>query len=63
MNMRTLSELQQRLKGLEDEIAEAQRRLPAHSIKPAVMQMLLDLEDEYERVQQQIDHLKKASPP
>lgn len=58
--MKTLPELQKRLKELEDEIAEAQRRLPAHSVKPPVMHMLLDLEDEYDGIMQQIRALKKT---
>ena len=60
--MKTLPELLKRLKELEVEIAEAQRRLPAHSVKPPVMHMLLDLEDEYDTVMQQIERLKKAGP-
>jgi hypothetical protein len=60
--MKSLPALQQRLKELEVEIAEAQRRLPAHSVKPPVMQMLLDLEDEYDTIVQQIAELKKAGP-
>jgi len=60
--MKTLRELQKRLKELEVEIAEAQRRLPAHSVKPPVMHMLLDLEDEYDTIMQQITQLKKAGP-
>ncbi len=35
-----------RLSELEKEIAEARKRLPAHSIKPPVMLDLLELEDE-----------------
>ncbi len=31
---------------VEEEIAETQRRLPAHSVKPPVMMDLLALEDE-----------------
>jgi len=58
--MKTLPELQKRLADLEAEIAEAKRRLPAHSVKPPVMQMLLDLEDEYVSVMQQIAALKKT---
>mgnify|MGYP000211081132 CR=1 FL=1 len=58
--MKTLPELQRRLKELEAEIAEAQQRLPAHSVKPPVMHMLLDLEDEYDSVMQQIAASKKA---
>jgi hypothetical protein len=58
--MKTLPELQKRLKELEVEIAEAQRRLPAHSVKPPVMHLLLDLEDEYDTIMQQIAQLKEA---
>jgi len=60
--MKTLPELQKRLEELEVEIAEAQRRLPAHSVKPPVMHLLLDLEDEYDTIMQQIAQLKKAGP-
>ena len=60
--MQSLPELQKRLKELEVEIVEAQRRLPAHSVKPPVMHMLLDLEDEYDTIMQQITQLKKADP-
>lgn len=38
--------IEQRLRKLEREIAEVMQRLPAHSVKPPVMQELLDLEDE-----------------
>ncbi|MCB2169916.1 MAG: hypothetical protein KQI78_19825 [Deltaproteobacteria bacterium] len=58
--MKTLPELRKRLEDLEAEIAEAKRRLPAHSVKPPVMHMLLDLEDEYDSVMQQMAALKKA---
>jgi hypothetical protein len=59
--MKDLAQLQKRLEALEAEIVEAQERLPAHSVKPAVMQMLLDLEDEYDRIRRQIETLKKSS--
>ena len=60
--MKSLPELEKRLKELDVEIAEAQRRLPAHSVKPPVMHLLLDLEDEYDAIMQQIAQLKKAGP-
>ena len=44
--MTTLAELKRQLKDLEESIKEAERRLPAHSTKPATMMMLLALEDE-----------------
>jgi hypothetical protein len=56
--MPSIESLRQRLRQLESEIAEAERRLPAHSTKPPVMKLLLDLEDEYDRVREQIQRLK-----
>ena len=58
--MPTLETLEKRRHELESEIAEAQKRLPAHSVKPQVMAMLLELEDEYEQIMQQIGALKKS---
>jgi hypothetical protein len=58
--MPSLSALQKRLKELEEEIAETERRLPAHSVKPPVMQDLLRLEDEYDAVRDQIRRLRDA---
>jgi hypothetical protein len=40
------SEIEQRLKRVEERIAEVQKRLPAHSVKPPIMHELLALEDE-----------------
>jgi hypothetical protein len=40
------SEIEQRLKHLEEQIAEVKKRLPAHSVKPPIMLELLTLEDE-----------------
>ena len=52
--MKTLSQMQARLKELEAAIKETEARLPAHSAKPPVMMDLLALEDEYERLIRQI---------
>jgi hypothetical protein len=62
--MPTLEALEKRRAVLDAEIAEARQRLPAHSVKPTVMQMLLDLEDEYDHLLKDIAALKKrnASP-
>jgi hypothetical protein len=57
--MKTIEELEKRLKELEEEIAEAKRRLPAHSTKPPTMMVLLALEDEYEEILEQIEKMKK----
>ncbi len=56
--MPTLEELNHRRRALEAEIAEARRRLPAHSVKPPVMRLLLDLEDEYDALLDAIEALK-----
>ena len=56
--MDTLSEMQQRLRELEDAIKETEKRLPAHSVKPPVMMDLLALEDEYDGLLEKIRALK-----
>ena len=56
--MKTLDQLRQRLRELDEEIRETQKRLPAHSIKPPVMMDLLELEDEYDAIMKQIDEMK-----
>ncbi len=58
--MPTIEELRRRRRELEAEIAEAQQRLPAHSVKPPVMKLLLDLEDEYDEVLKAIAALKRG---
>ncbi len=56
-----LPALERRRAELEAEIAEAKARLPAHSVKPAQMMPLLELEDEFEALLKRIQTLKKAS--
>lgn len=48
--MQTAETLRQRLKVLETEIREAEKRLPAHSVKPQHMAPLLALEDERDQL-------------
>ena len=57
--MQTLDELKLKLRELEGQIKEAERRLPAHSTKPATMMMLLDLEDERDTLLAQIKSLEQ----
>lgn len=57
--MKTIDALRQRLAELEKEIAAAKKRLPAHSVKPAHMIDLLALEDEHDRVREQIERFEK----
>jgi hypothetical protein len=55
--MMHLLELEQKLRELDAAIAETRKRLPAHSVKPPVMMDLLDLEDQYDEVLNQIRRL------
>ncbi len=52
--MKSLSQMEARLKELAAAIKETEARLPAHSVKPPVMMDLLTLEDEYATLAQQI---------
>jgi hypothetical protein len=49
-----MEELEKRIQHLEAEIQETKKRLPAHSVKPPVMMDLLNLEDEYDRLQKRV---------
>ena len=46
-----------RLKQLEAAIEEVKSRLPAHSVKPPIMNQLLELEDEYDSLQKKLSGL------
>lgn len=52
--MSDIKTLEKRLGQIEMEIAEAEKRLGAHSVKPVLMAALLDLEDERDSVLEQI---------
>jgi septal ring factor EnvC (AmiA/AmiB activator) len=52
--------LENRLKELDKQIAEVNRRLPAHSVKPPIMKELFALEDERDAVAGQLDALKQS---
>jgi hypothetical protein len=56
--VKTLDGLKKKLGELEKKIEETKKRLPAHSVKPPVMMDLLDLEDQYADVFNQIEKLK-----
>lgn len=58
---REFTEIDTRLQELEDEIREARKRLPAHSIKPAVMIDLLELEDERDLLLKRRDQTRTKS--
>ncbi len=52
--------LENRLKELDKQIAEVNKRLPAHSVKPPIMAELFALEDQRDAVARQLDALKIA---
>ena len=48
-----------RLKALDKQIAEVNKRLPAHSVKPPIMKELFALEDERDAIARQLDALQE----
>lgn len=60
--MSTTTELKQRLDQIEVEIQEARQRLGAHSVKPALMAALFDLEDERDALLKQIQREAEKCP-
>ena len=50
--------LQQKLNRIESDIEEARRRLPAHSVKPALMAALFDLEDERDAIVEKLRQIR-----
>ena len=58
----TLDSIKKRMKALEALIEETKKRLPAHSIKPPVMEELLQYEDEYHLLMNRLQELASAKP-
>ena len=54
MTMPELKELKKQLESVEAAIAEAKARMPAHSAKPGMMTELIDLEDQRDKLVEQI---------
>jgi len=61
MNQQKVERMRKRMAELELLIAETKKRLPAHSIKPPVMLDLLEYEDEYDRLLEKLNKLKKVN--
>ena len=53
-DMETLKDLKLKLTELEEKIKEVKKRLPAHSTKPTIMMELLELEDQYDEIEEKI---------
>ena len=56
--MKTIDELRARLRQLDTEIAETRKRLPAHSVKPPIMQEIFELEDQREAILARLKELE-----
>ncbi len=46
----SVKKIQKKIKNLETELKEAQKRLPAHSVKPPIMHQIFALEEELEQL-------------
>ena len=53
--------LEEKLKELDEKIAEVNKRMPAHSVKPPIMTELFELEDERDALEKQMSQLKKKT--
>jgi hypothetical protein len=51
--------LEDKLSELDERIAEVNKRMPAHSVKPPIMTELFALEDERDEVLKQLEILKQ----
>jgi hypothetical protein len=51
--------LEDKLRELDERIAEVNKRMPAHSVKPPIMIELFALEDERDEVLKQLEVLKQ----
>ncbi len=51
--------LEKKLAELDEKIADVEKRLPAHSVKPPIMTELFELEDEREALLKKIAELKQ----
>ena len=57
-----LKDLEKQLSKINDQIKEEEKRVPAHSPKPAVMTRLFELEDQQDQLLKRINKLKADSP-
>jgi hypothetical protein len=60
--MESIQELEKKLKEIDKKIADAEGRLPAHSVKPPIMTELFALEDEREAIMAKLKELETKDP-
>ena len=51
-------ELKKKLEAIDKQILEAEKHLPAHSVKPPIMQEIFELEDQREAIVVQLKELE-----
>ena len=59
--MQSLESLEKKLKQVEEKLADAEGRLPAHSVRPWQMEALFELEEERDTLVAEIQTLR-ANP-
>jgi hypothetical protein len=57
--MTQIQKLRKKLEELERQIIEAEKHLPAHSVKPPIMQEIFELEDKREAILAKIKELEE----
>ena len=61
--MQSPENLEKRLREVEEKLADAEGRLPAHSIRPWQMEALFELEEERDTLVAEIQTLRKEHTP
>jgi len=59
--MPTLADLESQLETIELKLADAEGRMPAHSVRPGQMAALFELEEERDRLVADIRRLRQAA--
>ena len=58
IGMNQQEELKKKLEAIDQKILETEKHLPAHSVKPSIMQEIFALEDEREAILAQLKELE-----
>ncbi len=56
--MDPIQELKKKLEEIDKQILETEKQLPAHSVKPPIMQEIFELEDQREAIVAQLKELE-----
>jgi uncharacterized protein YqcC (DUF446 family) len=56
--MDSIPELKKKLEEIDKQILETEKHLPAHSVKPPIMQEIFDLEDQREAILARLKELE-----